>query len=216
MSAPRLGVGARRVIRGVTNMHARVTGATPRGEAYRALDPDLLDWVAATAAYGFLTAYDRFVTPLSAAEQARFWAEGDAVARLYGVASQPRSNDEFLAMAERMSSRLEPHPIVDEFLGVILSARAAPGTPRRLRLAFARAAVSVVPPRIREKLALGQAWEMTALDRVTVGLAAKAAERLVDRASPPCQASLRLGLPLDFLWRRPAEQARLLGDSRAA
>ncbi|HQP21523.1 MAG TPA: oxygenase MpaB family protein, partial [Phenylobacterium sp.] len=45
---------ARRVIQGVTNMHARVNGETPKGEAYKALDPELLDWVSATAAYGFL------------------------------------------------------------------------------------------------------------------------------------------------------------------
>ena len=40
---------ARRVIQGVTNMHARVAGRTPGGEAYKALDPELLDWVSATA-----------------------------------------------------------------------------------------------------------------------------------------------------------------------
>ena len=34
---------ARRVIQGVTNMHARVSGDTPKGEAYKALDPELLD-----------------------------------------------------------------------------------------------------------------------------------------------------------------------------
>ena len=32
------------------------------------LDPLLLDWVAATASYGFLMAYDRFVHPLSDAD----------------------------------------------------------------------------------------------------------------------------------------------------
>jgi uncharacterized protein (DUF2236 family) len=209
---------ARRVIQGVTNMHAQVAGRTPGGEAYTALDPDLLDWVAATAGYGFLTAYDRFVAPLAAAEKARFWREGECVARLYGVETQPASDEDFMAMAGRMAPRFEPHPIVDEFLGVVLSAKAAPATPRRLRLAFARAAVSVVPPTIRRTLALGPGWDLTPLDRVTVRLAAKAAERVIDRRAPACQASLRLGLPADFLWRRPAEQARLLeaGPARAA
>jgi uncharacterized protein (DUF2236 family) len=42
---------AERVIQGVTNMHVRVGGTTPKGEAYHALDVDLLDWVSATAAY---------------------------------------------------------------------------------------------------------------------------------------------------------------------
>ena len=40
---------ARRIIQGVTNMHAKVEGTTPSGEAYKALDVELLDWVSATA-----------------------------------------------------------------------------------------------------------------------------------------------------------------------
>ena len=93
---------ARRVIQGVNNMHARVAGHTPGGEAYSARDPDLLDWVSATAAYGFVTAYDRFVAPLRPADQARYWREGSGLARLYGVTRAPRSTDDFLAMMEAL------------------------------------------------------------------------------------------------------------------
>jgi len=100
---------ARRVIQGVTNMHARVNGATPKGEAYRALDPELLDWVAATAGYGFLTAYDRFVAPLSDAEKARFFREGAEVGRLYGAQICPQSAQDFLAMMDQRAARFEPH-----------------------------------------------------------------------------------------------------------
>ena len=57
---------ARQVIGGVNRMHAKVAGKTPAGEDYRALDPELLNWVSATAQYGFLTAYGRFVRRLSA------------------------------------------------------------------------------------------------------------------------------------------------------
>src|SRR5690606_36558032 len=63
---------ARRVIQGVTNMHARVQGQTPGGAAYRALEVELLDWVSATAGWGFVTAYDRFVEKLSDDEKRRF------------------------------------------------------------------------------------------------------------------------------------------------
>ncbi len=135
---------ARRVIQGVNNMHARVAGLTPRGEAYRALDPELLDWVSATAAFGFVTAYDRFVAPLGAADQARYWREGSGLARLYGVTRAPRSTDDFLAMMEALLPRFEPHPIVEEFLGIIQSGGAAPGVPRYLQRALARAAVSML------------------------------------------------------------------------
>ena len=71
---------ARHVIAGVNRMHERVTGTTPSGEPYRALDPELLAWVGATAGYGFLTAYDRFVEPLDAEERRRFFAEGKEIA----------------------------------------------------------------------------------------------------------------------------------------
>src|SRR3546814_15117420 len=66
-------------------MHGKVKGETPAGETYRAMDPVLLDWVAATASYGFLMAYDRFVHRLSDADKDRFMADGDAIGREFGA-----------------------------------------------------------------------------------------------------------------------------------
>jgi uncharacterized protein (DUF2236 family) len=203
---------ARRVIQGITNMHAQVSGRTPGGEAYRALDPELLAWVGATAAYGFLTAYDRFVAPISDADKARFYSEGDALIRLYGVQDVPKSSGEFLAMMESLAHRFEPHPIVEEFLGIIQSGKAAPNVPRFLHRALARGAVSILPPVVRQKLALGKAFDITVFDRLALKAAGMLAERKMDPKSAPCQASLRLGLPVDFLYRRPAEQRRLLAQ----
>ncbi len=201
---------ARRVIQGITNMHAKVAGQTPGGEAYRALDPELLDWVAATASFGFLTAYDRFVAPISDADKARFFREGEAVARLYGVQVTPKSSTEFLAMMRNLQHRFEPHPIVEEFLAIIQSGKAAPNIPRFLHRAVARGAVSILPPVVRQKLALGRAFDLTVLDHLALRAAGALADRVMDAKSAPCQASLRLGLPADFLYRRPAEQRRLL------
>ena len=201
---------ARRVIQGITNMHAKVSGFTPSSEAYRALDSELLDWVSATAAFGFLTAYDHFVAKLSEADKARYYREGAAVARLYGVTSHPSSSEDFLTMMRRLEHRFEPHPIVGEFLAIIQSGRAAPGTPRFLHRALARAAVSILPPSVRQKLALRQAFDLKRRDRLALTFAGLLAERLADPKSPPCQASKRLGLPADFLYRSPAEQQRLL------
>jgi uncharacterized protein (DUF2236 family) len=201
---------ARRVIQGITNMHGKVSGQTPGGEAYRALDPELLDWVAATAAWGFLTAYDRFVAPVSAADKARFYREGEQVARLYGVQATLKSSDEFLAMMQSLQHRFEPHPIVEEFLAIIQSGKAAPEVPKFLHRALARGAVSILPPVVRERLGLGKAFDLTVLDRLTLRAVGALAERKMDPKSAPCQASLRLGLPIDFLYRRPSEQRRLL------
>ena len=201
---------ARRVIQGVGNMHARVSGTTPAGEAYRALDPDLLDWVSATAGYGFLNAYDRFVAPLSADDRLRFHAEAEPIARLYGARRIPRSDAEFLAMMDERAERFEPHPIVEEFLAIIQSGQAAPSVPRPLHRAMARASVSLLPPLVRQRLALGRAYDLTPLDRLALRAVGQIADRIAVAGSPPCQASLRLGLPADFLYRDARTRQRLL------
>jgi uncharacterized protein (DUF2236 family) len=207
---------ARRVIQGVNNMHARVAGHTPSGEAYSARDPELLDWVSATAAYGFLTAFNRFVAPLSAADQTRYWREGSGLARLYGVTRAPRSTGDFLAMMEALLPRFEPHPIVEEFLGIIQSGGAAPGVPRYLQRALARGAVSILPAPVREKLALGAEYDLSVADRLTLKAMGAVAERIGDPRAPWCAAAVRLGLPRDFVYRSSAAQRRLLAERPVA
>lgn len=204
---------ARRVIQGVTNMHAKVSGQTPSGEAYRALDPALMDWVAATAGYGFLTAYRRFVAPVSDADEHRFYRDGAVVARLYGARECPQSSADFLRMMRERADRFEAHPIVEEFLSIIQSGKAAPALPKFLHRALARAAVSIVPPLIRRKLALGSAYDLTTVDWLALRAAGTLAEGRADPQSPACQASVRLGLPYDFLYRGTARQAQLLRDA---
>lgn len=205
---------ARRVIAGVTKMHGRVSGHTPGGEAYKALDPELLDWVSATAAYGFLNAYDRFVAPVSEADQLRYYRGGAPVARLYGVETLIESTADFNAMMEKLAPRFEPHPIVREFLDIIQSGKAAPNVPRFLHRALARGAVSLLPPLVRDRLELGREFDLSPLDRVALKFAGRMADRKRDPESPPWQASIRLGLPGDFPWRSPAEQQRLLASAR--
>ena len=60
---------AEAMIAGVRRRHGHVTGVTPAGVAYEANDPVLLDWVQATAAFGFIEAYKRFARALSAARR---------------------------------------------------------------------------------------------------------------------------------------------------
>jgi uncharacterized protein (DUF2236 family) len=52
---------AEAMIARIRRMHDRVAGSTPAGKAYRANDPELLNWVQGTAAYGFLQAYHAYV-----------------------------------------------------------------------------------------------------------------------------------------------------------
>ncbi|NWG52886.1 MAG: DUF2236 domain-containing protein [Hydrogenophilaceae bacterium] len=207
---------ARRVIRGVTNMHARVEGETPAGETYRALDAALLDWVSATAGYGFLAAYDRFVAPLSEADKRRYYAEGEPVARLYGVEATLRCDEDFFAMMETLAPRFEPHPIVEEFLDIIetrpLARAGLAAPPRFVRRALARASVSILPSLVREKLALGPRYDLSGAERAMIKSLGALADRICVRDAPPAQACLRLGLPADFLYKSRKAQARILAQ----
>ncbi|KTE13772.1 histidine kinase [Sphingopyxis sp. H115] len=202
---------AKEVIGKVNRMHGKVKGETPAGDRYRAMDPVLLDWVAATASYGFLMAYDRFAHALSDADKDRFMADGDAIGREFGARRTPPTVAAFIAMMADLEPRFEPHPIIFEFLDIIQSGRAAPGVPRFLHRAIARASVSLLPDHIRRKLDLGSRYDLTRLDRTALRLAGRLADHHVDRAAPYCQASVRVGLPHDFLFKSPAEQRRLLG-----
>ncbi|WP_447751311.1 oxygenase MpaB family protein [Sphingopyxis fribergensis] len=201
---------AKQVIGQVNRMHGKVKGETPSGDKYRAMDPVLLDWVAATASYGFLMAYDRFVHVLSDADKDRFMRDGDAIGREFGARRTPPTIAAFMGMMDELEPRFEAHPIIFEFLDIIQSGRAAPGVPRFLHRAIARASVSLLPPHIRGKLQLGARYDLTRFDRTALRVAGRLADRHVDRAAPHCQASVRLGLPHDFLFKSPAEQQRLL------
>ena len=70
--------------------------------------------------------------------------------------------------------------------------------------------MSLLPGHIRRKLELGPRYDLTRFDRTALRFAGRLADRHVDRAAPHCQASVRLGLPHDFLFKSPAEQQRLL------
>jgi uncharacterized protein (DUF2236 family) len=191
-------------------MHERVTGTTPAGEPYRALDPELLAWVGATAGYGFLTAYDRFVAPLDEDEKLRFFAEGKEIAALYRVETPIASLAEFDAMMRSLEPSFEPHPINFEFLEIMTSGRAAKGVPRSLQRALAHAAVSILPPLVRERLELGPEYDLSRGEERIVRAVAWLVERIPAWRGPAAQACERLGLPRTFLWRSRRARQRIL------
>ncbi|MFM2372402.1 MAG: hypothetical protein RIS85_2124 [Pseudomonadota bacterium] len=201
---------ARNVIGMVNRMHGKVVGETPAGEKYRAMDPVLLDWVAATASYGFLTAYDRFVSPVTEADKDRFMRDGDAIGRQFGARRTPQSVADFMGMMDELAPRFEPHPIIFEFLEIIESGRAAPSIPKFLHRAVARAAVSLLPEWLQDRLDLRQRYRLGRFDAVALRMAGKLADARPVPSSAPCQASVRLGLPANFLYRPATERARLL------
>jgi len=201
---------ARRVIQGVTNMHAKVSGTTPDGKEYKALDTELLDWVAATAAYGYFMAYSTYASKLSKEEERRFFSEGREVSKLYGVQRRPADIEDFHAMMAKLEPGFEPHPINLDFLAIVKGSGEAKGFQRVVRVALANAAVEILPRSVREVLGLGSEYDLKPFQRWLVRTLAWYAETFPDRNSAAAQGCARLGLPRDFLWKSEKAQTRLL------
>src|SRR5258708_13966308 len=98
---------AEAMIARVRRIHDTVAGTTPSGEAYCANDPELLNWVQGTAAYGFLQAYHAYVQPLFLSERDRYYAEGISAAALYGATSVPTSEADLESLLHATTGRLE-------------------------------------------------------------------------------------------------------------
>ena len=189
------------MIAAVTRRHAGVTGHTPSGVAYNALDDALLTWVQATALFGFLEAAHRFAGPLAQAERDAFYAEGRDAARLYGVTAPPACEADVAALFERMRPLLEPSAIVLEFLDIMTRLPALPRVARPAQRWLVKAAIECLPAWTRERLGLdGAAWSLSRWQRAIVGGLARRAGRLALATHPAVQASRRMGLREDALY----------------
>jgi uncharacterized protein (DUF2236 family) len=192
---------AEAMIAGVGRQHARVGGVTPDGAAYQASDVELLDWVQATASFGFMGAYHSLVEPLSAVERDRFYSEAAPAARLYGALGAPRSEAAWEAQLAAMLPKLERSEIVLEFLELMRGVKAA-GPLSRLQHPLIRAAVGLVPEAVRDVLGLGPEWLPRALELPVIRAAARLADRTPIPGAPPWEASVRMGLAGGWLYRR--------------
>jgi uncharacterized protein (DUF2236 family) len=192
---------AEAMIARVSQRHGQVRGSTPQGRPYRADDPELLDWVQATAAFGFLEAFAAYVRPLAPDERDRFYAEGQAAARLYGATHAPDSQAAQAALFEAMRDGLERSDIVDDFLRIVGGMPALPRALRPMQRVYVRAAVAITPPWLRERLGLERGWQLAPWQHALVRGTARVADRLLLRSSPAVQSCLRLGLPEDWLYR---------------
>ncbi len=184
----------------IAKLHHRVSGLTPDGMPYRADDPELLNWVHATASFGFLQAYKTYVYPLDDAACDRFHAEGAHSARLYGASRAPASRSQAEALFQSMHEKLEPSPIVFEFLETMERVPLLPRPFRFIQALLIKAAVEIVPAPIRERLGLGARHGMPAWQQRMVQRIGSATDRLMLSSSPAVQACRRLGLPDDYLY----------------
>ncbi len=175
----------------VNRMHARVSGTTPDGLAYDARDTELLNWVQATAAYGFLNAYQRYVEPaMSVVDQDRYYAELAETGALFGATGAPRSAAKMDAMLEDWTQSLEPHPILDEFLTLI--ARVSPFGPagRPGQPLIVHAAIGLLPDELRKALRLPDKPLLRGLSKPVLRSAGVFASALPGNA--PAQARARM------------------------
>lgn len=191
---------AERMIANVTRMHERVSGTTPSGQPYNALDPELLNWVQATAGYGFLEAYNAYAWRLTDDDRDRFYREGQTAAALYGATGAPKSLAEQRALFDSAVSRFEASDIVFEFRNIMRRAPAFPPPAHFIQRTLVRAAVDIVPVPIREVLGLGPKFGLRPFEKPIVERLGCRGERYVLRSSPAAQACRRLGLPEDYLY----------------
>jgi len=192
---------AERMIAGIRTMHALVRGTTPPGVAYHANDPELLDWVHTTAAFGFLEAYAAFVRSVTDDDRDRFYAEGVAAGRLYGAVGAPASLAAQRAQFEAMRPKLERSDIVFEFLDIMKRAPIAPSPLGALQWMLVRAGVDLVPDWARAILGLDERYGLGSWERALVQMLGAAADRVPVPGSPPVRACRRMGLPATHLYR---------------
>jgi uncharacterized protein (DUF2236 family) len=192
---------AEKMIAAINDVHGQVSGVTDGGQPYRASDPELLDWVQATAMFGFVEAYQAYVRPLALEERDLFYAEGAPAASLYGAVGAPRSDEEMQAQLVRMLPRLERSEVIFEFLGIMRSARVLPLPFRPIQHMLIRAAVEIVPGEVRRRLGLGQRWGLRGREEALVRRIARLADRIRLDDAPAAQACRRLGLPADYLLK---------------
>jgi uncharacterized protein (DUF2236 family) len=148
--------------------HAQITGTTPGGRPYSALEPEAFAWVHATLVEGIVSGHRQFGRRLHPADIEQLYREWRALGRLIGIRDRdlPADWEGFREYFEAMATeRLEANDVV---YGVLtsLARPAAPAVPlltewawRIGRIPLARlirlATVGLLPSALRERLGLG-------------------------------------------------------------
>jgi uncharacterized protein (DUF2236 family) len=190
---------AEAMIARVRRMHDMVAGTTPSGEAYCANDPELLNWVHATAAYGFLQAYHAYVRPLSCRSGTVITPR---VSRLLLSTVRPAQRDRRQTLKccfRRRPVDWSGQKLCSSFLAIMRSTPILPLPLRPFQHLLVRAAIDLTPRWLRTILRLNElglrAWETA-----VVRQAAAFVDRIVLETNPAVQACRRMRLPADYLY----------------
>jgi uncharacterized protein (DUF2236 family) len=185
---------AEKLIARVVRMHGRVEGATPDGLPYRANDPRLLDWVHATAVFGFTEAYHHYLRPLSAFDRDAAFLEGLPSARLYGATGAAHSWAAWEAMLRAAAPGLEGSSILADFMRIVAGAAIVPAPMRPLQRLLVRAAVHITPEPVRSLPQL-RGRGLRPGEAALVHALARSSALLPLGDTPPVQAARRLAAP---------------------
>lgn len=134
----------------VADTHRHVIGERA-GVSYRALDPDLLQWVHATLVDSALVTYERFVGPIGAATRARYFEEMELQALAFGVPDNRLhgSFEDFRRYVDGLVATLEVTDEARDLARAVLH----PPTPAPLRPLVEAAALvtaGLLPTRLRD------------------------------------------------------------------
>ena len=160
---------AERALRRLNGVHATVKGDVTDAEAtqasggvtaYRAMDPALLLWVQTTLIVTSVTAYQRWVGPLTADEKEAFWQEARHVGPRMGIPLD-RSPASWPALLDYWDSMLAPEGPIQvtstaRRLAPMILRPPLPGVPGALVDILGLPGVGLLPPRIRD--GFGIAW----------------------------------------------------------
>jgi uncharacterized protein (DUF2236 family) len=185
---------AEALIARVVRMHGQVRGTTPAGQAFHANDPRLLDWVQASAVFGFAEAYHRYAGALSPREKDAAFMESQASARLYGATGAPCAWAGWEALFAATAPGLEGSNILADFLRTMTAASFMPAPLRPLQRLLVRAAVEIVPEPVRSLPQL-RGCGLRPGEAMLVRALARAAALLPLGDTPARQAARRLAKP---------------------
>ncbi len=143
---------AHRLIERVRGIHARVRGVTETGESYSAEDPELLAWVHATEAYGFLQGYRHCYGPVPRADADRYYDETRLVAEALGARAVPRSESDIESYFQDMQPTLALTGRAREVLQILHRMRLPVPLPGLSRDVFLGAAGALLPDWAVERL----------------------------------------------------------------
>lgn len=149
----------------IHDMHAKVRGGLdqpegefPAGSRYSALAPELQLWVLFTMFDSALLAHNKFVRPLSHAEQAAFWADWRFIGTLFGLreSSVPATLSEVNEYRREMleGSTLRVTDDARRWIPPAVFNFDVPPAHRPLRAAFKFIGASLLPSRIRAEYGL--------------------------------------------------------------